>query len=502
MLETVALRDGAHFGTLAKPAVLVFTAAWSEPSRALVAGLRGWEGVTVATVDAESDELESLVERFEVTSVPTCVVVDGSGTVTGSVVGYDPAALERAVQSAISATAATTATTTATGTGSGSGTGIGSGGEIAPESHYEPTVWIAEMAPLPADVVWNNLGVPKSTGSVKKTIFLAVTALLVLFWAIPVGFCGSITNLAGISGIGVVFRPFLTLPPVILGLIATYLPVVVLIVFNALLPSILSFFTTQEGVVSHSERTSTVLVKFYVFTMFSVIVIPAALVGGISKVNSVGEEFKDDPFGTILELIAEITSPGTSMYIGLLLSSGVIGGCVLMLQAPSLILGRLARALAVTPHQMQLALAPPVFSHHTAYAGLLLGLSVTLLFCITLPITTLFGLIFIGFSSLSVKYALAFVFQTSPPSSGTMTRAAVRMLLVTLAVLQTATVMMLFAKHAVIQGAIALLFSSVSVLVMGAVNDKLDAVFESDLYVAETAAGSGSGSGSGDPGAL
>jgi hypothetical protein len=38
-----------------------------------------------------------------------------------------------------------------------------------------------------------------------------------------------------------------------------------------------------------------------------------------------------------------------------------------------------------------------------SYAGLLLGLSVTLLFCITLPITTLFGLIFIGFSSLSVK---------------------------------------------------------------------------------------------------
>jgi hypothetical protein len=97
--------------------------------------------------------------------------------------------------------------------------------------------------------------------------------------------------------------------------ILSYLPVVVLIVFNALLPSILSFFTTQEGVVSHSERTSTVLVKFYVFTMFSVIVIPAALVGGISKVNSVGEEFKDDPFGTILELIAEITSPGTSMWV-------------------------------------------------------------------------------------------------------------------------------------------------------------------------------------------
>lgn len=99
----------------------------------------------------------------------------------------------------------------------------------------------------PEEVVWGNLGV--SYASRKSKIILATIAVwvLIIFWAIPVAFVGILSNINYLTN-KVPFLSFINdIPPVILGLVTSLLPVILLAVLMALVPIILRLLARLAG---------------------------------------------------------------------------------------------------------------------------------------------------------------------------------------------------------------------------------------------------------------
>lgn len=59
----------------------------------------------------------------------------------------------------------------------------------------------------------------------------------------------------------------------------SYLPAIVLVIFNAILPAILSFFARLQGTLRKSEIDRKTLEMFFIFTFFSTIILPSAAIG-------------------------------------------------------------------------------------------------------------------------------------------------------------------------------------------------------------------------------
>ena len=91
----------------------------------------------------------------------------------------------------------------------------------------------------PSDVIWANLRIKWYERIVRNAVTIGFVVALIIFWAIPVAFVGSISNITGLIDT----LPFLEFinkcPDVLKGLITGLLPAVLMAVLMALLPIIL-----------------------------------------------------------------------------------------------------------------------------------------------------------------------------------------------------------------------------------------------------------------------
>ncbi|CAN0367629.1 unnamed protein product, partial [Phaeothamnion confervicola] len=90
-------------------------------------------------------------------------------------------------------------------------------------------------APEPNDVLWKNVTVTTAAQKAKALPCNVLWSLGILFWVIPITFIASISDLAALQE----KLPWLVLPPTdsfLYGLLAGYLPVIMLIVFMMLIP--------------------------------------------------------------------------------------------------------------------------------------------------------------------------------------------------------------------------------------------------------------------------
>lgn len=62
-----------------------------------------------------------------------------------------------------------------------------------------PTVWLAEWAPEPRDVYWNNLAIPFVHLTIRRLIMAVALFFLIFFFMIPIAFVQSLANIEGIE---------------------------------------------------------------------------------------------------------------------------------------------------------------------------------------------------------------------------------------------------------------------------------------------------------------
>ncbi|CAM9763221.1 unnamed protein product, partial [Discosporangium mesarthrocarpum] len=98
-------------------------------------------------------------------------------------------------------------------------------------------------APAPADVIWKNAAVSREFSDKKRCIANAIWAVGILLWAIPVTFVQLIANLDSIAETAELILPDKN--SVAYGLLASYLPVIALIVLMIILPIVIEAVAVQ-----------------------------------------------------------------------------------------------------------------------------------------------------------------------------------------------------------------------------------------------------------------
>jgi hypothetical protein len=99
----------------------------------------------------------------------------------------------------------------------------------------------------PDEVIWNNLGVSKSSRKIKLLIATVIIWVMIIFWSIPVAFVGALSNINYLTN-KVHFLSFINkIPKEILGVVTGLLPVVLLAILMALVPIFCGFLAKKAG---------------------------------------------------------------------------------------------------------------------------------------------------------------------------------------------------------------------------------------------------------------
>ncbi|KAL1744955.1 hypothetical protein HDZ31DRAFT_37437 [Schizophyllum fasciatum] len=211
-------------------------------------------------------------------------------------------------------------------------------------SHHEPLKMSEKwMEAHPKDVVWANL----DDGPLRKAISWAATIALIIFWAIPVAFVGTVSNVSGLCDNISWLSWLCKIPTIPLGIIEGVLPPALLAALFALLPMILRFLAWYSCLPRYSLISTNVYKRYFAFLVIHGFLI-VTLSSGIT--NAI-RDIIDNPTNTVSVLATKL--PGAStFFLTYILVQGLAGaGGALAQLAPIAMYFIKKRLLGSTPRQ-------------------------------------------------------------------------------------------------------------------------------------------------------
>ncbi|CAM9090535.1 unnamed protein product, partial [Ectocarpus fasciculatus] len=271
-------------------------------------------------------------------------------------------------------------------------------------------------APAPNDVVWKNIATKPSYIEDVSSIVHTVYYLGLLFWGLILAFIAAVSTLSNLEK----FLPFVKqLDPVTYSIIAGQLPVVMVIVFIALLPIIMknvSIFIEKRK--SHSSISQEVFGWYFLYQIANVYLM--LLAGSIF--GALADALKKPT--SIIFLLGE-SVPGVSIFfLNYIITVGFTGIPVLLLRPAPLIVYKLFRTVFKEKKLTRRALAEGPLAPFPLDYGIYLPpviyvLAIILNYWVISPIVLVAGAIYFGGMLLAWKYLLLYVIVPEFESGGT-----------------------------------------------------------------------------------
>ncbi|CAO1596648.1 MAG: hypothetical protein LQ349_008130 [Xanthoria aureola] len=267
----------------------------------------------------------------------------------------------------------------------------------------------------PEEVIWKNLKITWASRVVRNIMTISFVILLIVFWSIPVGFVGILSNIKSL----IELAPFLSflnkVPPTIFGLIQGLLPSILLAVLMALLPIILRLMAKIGGAPSLSAvelRTQNFYFGFQVVQVFLITTLTSA---ASASVTSILCKPMDAP-----NLLATNIPKASNFYISYFVLQGLTISSGALLGIAGLILFRLlGKFLDTTPRKMYKRWSTlsalgwgtvfPVYTNLTVIA---------ITYSIIAPLVLGFAAIGLYLVYLAYRYNLLFVFNSNVDTKG------------------------------------------------------------------------------------
>lgn len=150
--------------------------------------------------------------------------------------------------------------------------------------HSKPFTFYVTDAPQPKDIFWNNVGLTHKKQQIGFAIAQALTAVLCLFWTIPVTFVSSFSELDALKKTIPTLENAIANHPWLEPLLTQLNPMLI-VILKMILPKILSKFCEREGHISRITLNASLLTKLAIF-LVSYFNIPNGYTGNDSQVNS------------------------------------------------------------------------------------------------------------------------------------------------------------------------------------------------------------------------
>jgi hypothetical protein len=133
--------------------------------------------------------------------------------------------------------------------------------------HPSANRMLVEPAPPPAEIFWRNVGLPVKARQTGKLCSLAATSTLCFFWSIPMAFISSLTEVNSLKEQLPALGELIENKPWMEQTLALIAPVLLLALNEGLLPSILTWFATWEGLIGSPALEASVFVKLSAFVV-------------------------------------------------------------------------------------------------------------------------------------------------------------------------------------------------------------------------------------------
>ena len=210
----------------------------------------------------------------------------------------------------------------------------------------------------PAQIIWKNLKINWASRVIRNIITIGFVVLLIIFWSIPVGFVGSISNLKSLTGKVTFLRFINDIPPVILGVVQGLLPAILLAVLMALLPIILRFMARKGGCPTQAAVELRTQNFYFLFQVIQVFLITTFTSAASAVATKIIQKPTDAP-----QLLASNLPHASNFFISYLIVQGLYVSANALAQLAGVIIFRiLGKILDNTPRKM--------YKRFTTLAGL------------------------------------------------------------------------------------------------------------------------------------
>lgn len=200
----------------------------------------------------------------------------------------------------------------------------------------------------PEDVIWKNLKINWMSRVVRNIVTIALVVLLVIFWSIPVGFVGILSNVKSLEEKAHFLKFLDKIPAVILGVVQGLLPAVLLGVLMALLPIVLRLMAKQGGcptLPAVELRTQNFYFLFQVIQVFLVTTVTSAA-------SAVGAKIAQEP-SQATTLLASNLPHAATFFISYLIVQGISISAGALAQIVGVVIFKiLGKVLDNTPRKM------------------------------------------------------------------------------------------------------------------------------------------------------
>ncbi|KAK4100245.1 DUF221-domain-containing protein [Parathielavia hyrcaniae] len=199
----------------------------------------------------------------------------------------------------------------------------------------------------PEEIVWKSLNIPWWQMVVRRYAVLAFISAMILFWAIPVGFVGIVSNITYLDDIS-----FLTwindIPPQILGVITGLLPSVLLAILMALVPIVIRLCAKFAGEPSLSRVELFTQQGYFAFQVIQVFLVATLA----SSATAVVKQIVNNPT-SIPSILSSNLPKASNLYISYFIVQGLtIATSVLTQVVGFAIFKLLYKFLANTPRAL------------------------------------------------------------------------------------------------------------------------------------------------------
>ncbi|KAF5389675.1 hypothetical protein D9757_006040 [Collybiopsis confluens] len=155
--------------------------------------------------------------------------------------------------------------------------------------HHEPYRMASKFIEVaPSDIIWDNLSLNPYEMKVRLVISWGITAALIIFWAIPVAFIGTISNIQTVCTTEKWLAWLCTLPKPVIGIISGILPPVLLAVLMMLLPIVLRLLAKFEGIPKRTGLELSLMTRYFIFQVihsFLIVTLSSGIVASIKELS-------------------------------------------------------------------------------------------------------------------------------------------------------------------------------------------------------------------------
>ncbi|KAL9107089.1 MAG: hypothetical protein Q9227_007955 [Pyrenula ochraceoflavens] len=300
-----------------------------------------------------------------------------------------------------------------------------------------PRRLLASLAPPPADVLWQNTYLPRSTRMLRSWGIMVLIGFLTIFWAFTLAPLAALINVAAIDAVLPGFAALLDQNPVVRSLVTTGLPTLGLSLLTVAVPYLYDWLSNMQGMTSQGDVELSIISKNWFFVFFNLFVM-FTVFGTASKFYEFWSNLRDvltdtssiaNALATSLTRLAPfyenlIVLQGFGLFPFRLLEFGAVAMYPIFLLGAKTPRGKFAMSFhfgsCLTSIDYAELVQPPVFSYGFYLPQSILIFNICTVYSV-LPsswLMQLFGLIYFCIGRFIYKYQLLYAMDHRHHSTG------------------------------------------------------------------------------------